>query len=158
MTGTLKRRDDTSPQHWYERGPLGALRHEMDDLFENFFGDVGFPQGRGEMIPSLDISETETAVEVTTDLPGLKPEEIDVSVQDGYLSISGEHSEETTSETGEDKKFHRVERRKGSFSRSVKLPVPVEEDDIEAQLHDGVLTVTLPKSKTARTRKVKIKG
>ena len=127
---------------------------------QSWFGDS---QSLTEITqPRFDISETDTEVEVKTDVPGFKAEEIDIEVRDEVLTIRGEQSEEKKSSdegTSDDKRtYHRVERRTGSFSRSVWLPCPVNTEGIEAELQDGVLTVALPKSKAAKACKVKVKS
>jgi HSP20 family protein len=149
---------ESSMQPWYGRG-LGALREEMNDLFGRFFGEEQtgfFPAARS--LPSVDLSETAGAVEVKMDLPGLKPEEIEIDVRGDLLTVSGERREEQESKAEGDRKYHRVERRYGSFSRSVRLPAPIDENKVNAQYRDGVLSITLPKSEEAKTRKIKVKG
>jgi HSP20 family protein len=157
MAGTLAKKS-TGMFPWLERGPLGALRHEMDDLMERFFGEDrdGFFPTRG--LPSIDVSETDNAVEVKMDLPGVKPDEVNVEVRDNVLTVSGERKEEKESEEGNGRKYHRVERRYGSFSRSVRLPTPIDENKVNAEYRDGVLSITLPKTEEAKTRKIKVKG
>ena len=155
---TLTKREKATPRHWFDRGPLANLREEMDELFENFFGERALPSETHEMIPKLDVSETDDSVEVKTDLPGVKADEIDIQVRDNYLTITGEHSEESESEGGDGRKYHRVERRQGSFFRSVWLPCDVDQDNVEAELKDGVLTVSMAKSEEAKSRKIAVKG
>ena len=156
MTQTMtKRETSATPRRWFEGGPLSTLRDEMDELVSNFFGGV---PSAVIGAPSIDISETEDSVEVTTDLPGYKADQINVEVNDNYLTISGETSEEKNVENGNGRKFHRVERRHGSFSRSVRLPCNVDQDNTDAELKDGVLTVTLRKADDARSKKIAIKG
>jgi HSP20 family protein len=158
MAGKLTRRP-SSLLPWLDRGPLAALRQEMGDTLERFFGndeEPFFPPAR--TLPNLDMSETDAAIEVKLDLPGVKPEEVEVTVNEGVLSISGERKEERESKEGNGRKFHRVERRYGSFARSVWLPCAVDEKKIDARYHDGVLTVTLPKSEKARAQKIKVKS
>ncbi|GAB4136606.1 MAG: Hsp20/alpha crystallin family protein [Planctomycetaceae bacterium] len=159
MTSLLSKRDNASLfRPWWNRGPLATLREEVEELFENAFGSSELmPQG-GRILPSIDVSETNDYVEVRTDLPGFKADEIDIQVGEGGLTISGEHTEEKTSEKDGERKYHRVERRTGSFSRFVHLPCPVKEDGIQAELKDGILTIQLPKSEEAKTRKIPVKG
>jgi HSP20 family protein len=157
MTQTLSKRETQPLRRWFEDSPLGALRREMDEVFENFFGGRTLPTLSTGLVPSVDVSETAETVEVKTDVPGFKPEEINIDVGGNYLTISGEHIEEKKEE-GEGRKYHRVERRSGSFSRSVWLPCGVKEDKIEAKLKDGVLMVTLPKAEEAKRRKITVKG
>jgi HSP20 family protein len=145
------------PRRWFERGPLAGLWEEMDDLFENFIGESGCPATSGQIVPNADVSETDEAIEVKTDLPGIKPNEIDIEVHENILTIRGRHSEKKEEKKGNGRKYHRVERRSGSFSRSVWLPTAVQEDKVRAELHDGVLTITLPKSEEAKPHKIQVK-
>lgn len=125
---------------------------------ENFWDREGEWTESLTVAPRLDMSETDTAVEVQTDLPGIKPEEVTVELQDNCLVITAEHREEAEQKPENGRKFHRIERRQGRFSRSVWLPCPVDEAGIEAKLSDGVLTVTMPKSKQAQRRRIAING
>lgn len=104
------------------------------------------------MIP-LDISEDEKSVIVRATVPGFKKEEIQVEVQDGVLNIHAEH-EEKVEENNE--KYHRRERRFGSFTRQATLPAAVAEGQAKAELKDGVLTLRLPKIPEAQPKKIKI--
>ena len=133
--------------------PLLALREEMDDLMGRFFGgDESWLAGR--ISPSVDLSETDTAVQVAMDLPGVKPHEIDIHLSGNTLNVRGERKEEKE-EKG--KTYHRVERRSGSFARSITLPCAVNEDEVAAEYKEGVLAVTLPKSEEAKSRKIEVK-
>ncbi len=153
----IAKRDPSALRRFPGTYPFGPLRQEMESMFENFFGDAGFLAPASDLVPSLDLSETEDAVTVETDLPGFKADEVDIEVNDNYLTISGKHSEEQKEE-GNGRKYHRVERRTGTFSRSVLLPCPVNQNAVEAELKDGVLTVTLPKAEEARRQKITVKG
>jgi HSP20 family protein len=114
-------------------------------------------QGRegwlGQAVPSMDLAETDTALEVKLDLPGVAVGDIDIQLHGRTLTISGERHQEQE-EKG--KTYHRLERRAGSFSRCFTLPYPVEEDEVAAAFHEGVLTITLPKTEDAKTRKISI--
>ncbi|MBX3444565.1 MAG: Hsp20/alpha crystallin family protein [Planctomyces sp.] len=138
------------------RDPVRALRSEMNELFGRFSDDWGDGGWMTEFrAPSMDLAETDKEIEVKVDVPGLKPEEINVEVQNNVLVISGEHREEKE-EQG--KTFHRIERRSGSLQRSITLPCAVQENKIVAQCRDGVLTITLPKAEEACRRKIPVKG
>jgi HSP20 family protein len=126
----------------------------MEDLVSRFWGDGEEAWPTGRLIPSVDLSETPKALEVRVDLPGVKPKEIDIQVSGNLLTISGEKKEEKE-EKG--KTFHRIERYSGSFSRTMALPCAVNEDEVAAEYHDGVLTITLPKTEEAKTRKITVK-
>jgi HSP20 family protein len=134
------------------REPFEALRDEISGFRSRFFEDEGW---LGDIMkPSVDMAETDGVIEVTMDIPGVDPKEIDIQVSGNMLTISGEKKEEKE-EKG--KTFHRVERRYGSFSRSMTLPCPVNEDKVGAECHEGVLKVTLPKTEESKTRKIKVK-
>ena len=151
MSGQLKTR---SPRGLFS--PLAhGLREEMEELMSRFWGaeDDGWTFGR--LTPSVDITENEGAVEARVDLPGVKADEIDIQLSGNLLTISGERKEEKEEK---DKTYHRIERRTGSFSRCVSLPCAVQEDEVAAEYHDGVLVVTLPKTDEAKSRKIKVKA
>jgi HSP20 family protein len=109
----------------------------------------------GLWTPSVDVSETPKEVIVKAELPGMDPKDIDVSVRGDILTLSGERKQETE-EKGEN--FHRVERSYGSFSRSVKLPAEVDSGKVDATYKDGVLRITMPKTKEAATKKIQVKA
>ncbi|MCA9240075.1 MAG: Hsp20/alpha crystallin family protein [Planctomycetales bacterium] len=139
----------------WNRGPLTFFREEMDDLVNRFLPHDDQANSLFPVTPSLDLSETDTEVQVRMDLPGVKPEDIDIQLNGNQLRVSGERKEEK-----EDKgrTYHRIERRFGAFSRSVTLPCEVEEDEVAAEFHEGALTVTLPKSEQTKSRKIPVKG
>jgi HSP20 family protein len=105
-------------------------------------------------MPEVNVTETEKAVEVTAEIPGMKPEEVKLEMHEGALWIMGEKIEEKE-EKG--KTFHRVERRTGAFRRILPLPAEVEEGKIEAKVTNGILMITLPKAEKAAPRKIEIK-
>lgn len=143
---------------WLEGGPLATMRREMEELMEGLLdGDRALVE-MGTISPRLDLSETDDAIEVTTDLPGIRPEEVQVQLNENYLTISAEHQEEKEEKPGNGRKFHRIERRRGRYSRSIWLPSHVDESAIEAKLTNGVLTVKLPKSKEAQAKKITVSG
>ena len=138
---------------------MGGPRRSMLEEMENWMGNLwsGGQEGwlTGGAVPALDVSETDSAVEAKMDLPGVKPEEVDIQLNGNVLTVSGERKEEQE-EKG--KTYHRVERRVGTFSRTVSLPCPVEESKVTAAYKDGVLVITLPKTDEAKTRKIRIKS
>lgn len=146
-----------SPQRWFNPPPVASLRRELDNLLENFFGATGLAEVVHANTPCLDLSETDTSVEVTTDVPGYSTDEIHVEVGDGCLVISSEHKPADKQEA-EGRQFHRVERRLGAFSRSVTLPCRVKEDQVKAELKEGVLRIVLPKSDEIRRHKVAVQS
>lgn len=134
------------------RHPLEALRQEVDDMLARVWAGGGEMLGR--ISPNLDLSETDVTLDVQMDIPGVKASDIDIKVSGNVLTISGERGERHE-EKG--RTFHRVERRTGSFSRSLSLPCAVREDQVEATYKDGVLSIRLPKTEEAITRKIAVK-
>ena len=141
---------------WTGRLPrtLDEVYREFDDLVTGFFGDQN--GGRGMVAaPRTNIAETEQAFEVTIDLPGIKPEEVNVEICEGQLCVSGEHKEEKEQKG---KTYHRVERHFGQFRRVIPLGAGVESDQVDATYKDGVLKITVPKSKEALSRRIEVKA
>jgi HSP20 family protein len=129
----------------------------MDHLFNRFLeGENG---GESTQIstwsPRLNLSESESSYEVSVDLPGLKPEEVNVELRHGDLWIAGERTGESE-EQG--RTWHRVERFYGQFRRVVRLGDDVDPENVEAEYHDGVLHITVPKTEVARSKKIEIKS
>jgi HSP20 family protein len=106
-------------------------------------------------MPAMEIVENDDAFVVTAEVPGINAKDVDISIDDGVLTLSGEKKEEKE-EGKEGSKFHMWERRYGSFRRSFTLPQAVEADKISAKATDGILTVTLPKTKKAKAQGRKI--
>ena len=106
-------------------------------------------------VPEANVVETDKAVEVTMELPGMKPEEVKVEMTDGRLCVSGEKREEKE-EKG--KTFHRMERRTGAFRRLISLPAVVDDAKAEATFAEGVLKVALPKSLEAAPKAIEVKA
>lgn len=128
------------------------------DLFHWFLEDFDFPDfttDDGGWLPAFDVSETDDEVIVKAELPGMDVKDIDITLTDGLLTIKGERKLEK-----EDKKenYHRIERRFGSFSRSLNLGASVQADSIEAGYKDGILTVTLPKAEENKPKKIEVKN
>jgi HSP20 family protein len=139
------------------RGELGTLRGEMNDLFEDFFGGLERPfAALGQKVwPAIDVAEKDDAIMVRAELPGCKPEDVDISVYGNMLTISGEKKE---SQEEQHDGFYHVESTWGSFRRDIVLPTDVDEQKIEAVCKDGILSVTLPKAEKSKAVKVKVTG
>lgn len=103
--------------------------------------------------PSADISETDTAYLIKAEIPGVKKEDVKVSIQNGMLTIQGERKMEKEEK---DKKFHRIERSYGSFMRSFRVPEDADESAVKAEFKDGVLNVTLAKSAKAKPKAIDV--
>lgn len=137
--------------------PVGWLRSEIDRLFDDF-GRPGqsifnFDTRGGSPVPALELVEDEKAYKLTAELPGLKEDDVEISVGDGVLTISGEKKEESERK---DKGFMLSERRYGSFQRQLALPTDVDPNGIKARFDKGVLTLTLAKDEKVTPRKQKI--
>ena len=135
---------------------LTTLKTEMDRLFDRFW-ERDFPELPalpGEWSPSLDLSETNDALVVKAEIPGIEPKEIQVSLQDQILTIKGEKRQEKEEK---DEHYYRKERAYGAFARSIRLPVPVAGEKVTAEFKNGVLTVTLPKTPAAKGTTIPIK-
>lgn len=154
-TGITKKEPSRLGSFW-SRDPMGSMRDEFDHLMSRL-GDWERGWFGGSASPLIDLSETDSALEARVDLPGMKANEIDIQVTDNVLTISGRRSDEKEEKKGNGKSFHRIERRMGSFSRSVVLPCAVNRDKVDATYKDGVLCITLPKSDEAKSHKVKVK-
>lgn len=143
------------------RGQL-ALRGPRDlfDAFDEFFGSAlgNAPAVMSEgwrNFPSMDLSETDEAILVKAELPGMNAEDVDLSIENGHLVIKGEKKME--SEENQEN-FHRIERSYGSFTRAVRLPSAVNEAEVKADFKRGVLTIRLPKADEARRRRIEIEA
>jgi HSP20 family protein len=135
--------------------PFETLRQEFDDLFGRLATDWDAKRLTSEFKTACDLSETADAYQLRMDVPGIKPDDITVQVTDNTVQISGERKEEKE-EKG--KTYHRLERHSGRFSETLQLPNGVNEEKVQAEFHDGVLTVTLPKTEVRKTRTVKVKA
>jgi HSP20 family protein len=138
--------------------PFQLLRREMEQLFDNVGGTQGEPfAGGGNIVaPRMDISEDEQAFRVSAELPGARPEDVEVIVEDDVLTIRAERTQER--ETNR-RNYHLLERSVGVFQRSLRLPAPVDPGQVQAAFDNGVLTVTIPKdARQARSRRVQVRS
>ncbi|OJW54584.1 MAG: hypothetical protein BGO67_10585 [Alphaproteobacteria bacterium 41-28] len=126
--------------------PFNFLREEIDRLFDK----SNVVQG---IRPELEVVENKEGLIVTAELPGLSQEDIDITLVEGLLTISGEKKSESTKE---DQTYHMTERRYGSFSRSLKLPYQPEQKDVTAFFKNGILTLTIPRPSTVQPNVQKI--
>ena len=134
---------------------MTSLRREMDRLFERFWEDDGenLPAMR-EWVPSLDFSETADAYMIRVEIPGMEPKDVQVTLQDNILTVKGEKKEEFKQN---EERFYRVERSHGMFSRSLRLPAPVDGAKVSAIFKSGLLTVMVPKAPEAKAANIPIK-
>jgi HSP20 family protein len=139
---------------WQNLEQLSGLRAEIDRLFESPLTELArASQLLSGWTPALDVHEEKDDIIVRVELPGMKKEDIELSLHDGSLSISGERKSE---KKFEDAEVYRAERFVGRFQRTVTLPAPVAADRVKAQYKDGVLTVTLPKTEEAKPKQIDV--
>jgi HSP20 family protein len=153
-TRLFKRRNVMSLVRWE---PFGAM-DEMFNRFPSFFGRwprfVADSESKYDWTPSVDISETGDEYLIRAALPAVKKEDVNVTIDDGMLTLSGERYQK---EEEKQEKFHKVETFYGNFSRSFALPDTVDEAAIRAESKDGVLTIHVPKTKVETKRATTIK-
>lgn len=139
---------------WPGFGRLTDLRDEIDRLFEAPLSELAHTsQLLSGWTPALDVYEDKDNVYVRAELPGMKKEDIDLSLHAETLSISGERKSE---ETHKDAEVYRSERFFGRFQRTVSLPTAVDANKVKAQYKDGILTVTLPKAEEAKPKHIDV--
>ncbi len=138
---------------WDPFRELVSLREDMDRLFNAFFGKPLAEESEGVWIPVIDIEEDNENFIVSAELPGLKKEDVKISVRGNLLTISGERKKEIETKN---KTYHRVERMYGKFSRTISLPSDVDVGKIKAVYKDGVLHITLPKPETMKSKEIEV--
>jgi HSP20 family protein len=150
---TRSTRPDVASWPVFDR--LTNLRDELERLFGSPLEQFahGSQLLNGGWGPALDVYEDKDNLTVKAELPGMKREEIEVSLHDGALTISGERKSEKKAEKGE---VYRSERFFGRFQRTVALPSPVAADKVKANYKDGILTVTLPKTEEAKPKQIDV--
>jgi HSP20 family protein len=133
----------------------------MEDMFDRYTKALSSPRWgsqevmtTGDWAPRVDIAETDKEFSIKAEIPEVKKEDVKVTVDNGVLTIRGERKQEKEEK---DKKFHRVERFYGSFMRSFTLPDNVDESEIEASFKDGMLNLTIPKTKATKPKAIDVK-
>ena len=144
---------------WDPFNDMVSLRDAMDQLFENAL--IGFGPSTGMQRPGqgfafpVDVTENEDNYYVKASLPGISPDDVNISVQENVVTIQGETKQE---DENKEQRWHMRERRWGSFSRSFTLPAGVDANNVQAEYENGVLSLTLPKSQEAKPKRISIKG
>ena len=131
----------------------GSYDSQLNRLFSDFFGRTSQEQNLTPWVPAVDILENEHELVVKADLPDIKPEELDIRVENNILTIRGERKFEKKSE---EKNYLRVERSYGSFARSFSLSNTVNTEAIKADYKDGVLALSIPKREEAKPKQIKV--
>jgi HSP20 family protein len=126
---------------------------QLQNRFDRLFDAVG---GRQESwLPAVDVFDTQDAVVLKAELAGMKPDDIQIEVEDNVLTIKGERNFE---EKVDEERYYRVERRFGAFQRSLALPQGVKADQIEAAYDEGILTVTVPKAEQEKPKRIEVQA
>jgi HSP20 family protein len=131
---------------------MKSLRNEIDTLFDRFI-ERPLSTLTGQLVPPLDISETDTEISVKMEIPGIEEENMDVSIVNDVLTVRGEKKREREESS---KIYHVTERTYGTFTRSVTLPVAVRVDMIRASYKKGILEINLPKKELTQAKKIEI--
>ncbi|RMG40965.1 MAG: Hsp20/alpha crystallin family protein [Candidatus Dadabacteria bacterium] len=147
----------------YEQNPIAAFQQEMNRLFNSFFSESlpdifgSFGKGLESFTPKVNVKDTDKAIIVTAEVPGMTEDDVDLRLTDDYLVIRGEKRHEDRQE--EDGAYY-VESSYGAFERVVPLGVQIDHDNVEAEMKKGILKITLPKSMEARkeAKKISIKS
>jgi HSP20 family protein len=130
-----------------------SLQDEMNRVFNRAFGQPAREQGARAWAPALDIAERKDAYLVAVELPGVNPDDIDVTLENNLLTVQGERRQ---AQDSSERRFHRIERAYGTFRRSVSLPSSAQADAIQASYDNGVLQLLVPKAEEAKPRKIAI--
>jgi HSP20 family protein len=143
-----------------DTNPLLSFRRDVIRLFDDFLGGFGFPTLSGfapmtaaTFTPKIDVSETDDELRIVAELPGIDPDEMEITLNDDVLTIRGEKE---TEEEEEDRDYHLVERTRGVFARMLRLPFPPDPGKVKAMFKDGLLTIVLPKPKEVKDKVRKI--
>jgi len=139
----------------WKQQEIDRLRKEMDQLFRRFRKEFGLPRSLIEISESqaIDLSESDKTLTIKTRLPGIRAEDIEISVTENQLTLKG-RTEEDSTEKGHG--FKRVEKRSRTFTKTVSLPCRVLPDDVKATIQNDMLQIELPKCKPKEARRVKI--
>ena len=135
---------------------LASAERDFDRVFSRFFGNTQ-PNQMSGWWPASEVQETQNGYCVTLELPGCTTDQINVSVENGLLTISGERRREVA-ENAQDVTYHLTERPYGQFTRTFVLPSTVDADELSARYEHGILTVQLPKAEQAKPRRIEIQS
>lgn len=140
---------------WKPSGEITSLRREMDNLWNRFFGETVLPRFVSEeWLPSVDISETKDKLLVRAELPGMDAKDINVTISGDILTIKGEKKQK---KEREDEHYYCSESYSGSFQRTIRLPVNIKTDKVDATFEKGILQIALPKTEEAKKKEIEIK-
>ena len=131
--------------------PIFGLRREIDRLFDDTFARDGF-----NWSPAVDIKENESEITLDLELPGLPPEDVELTAENGVLTVRGEKKSQR--KEGEENRYHVVERTYGSFFRTFQLPQGIDEEQIKAEFENGILSIHIPKAALPQPKRIQIGG
>jgi HSP20 family protein len=131
-----------------------TMQKEIDRMFDRFRGGIADPGAATDLWPSVDIVEDEKDFVVNVELPGVRREDVKITVNEGVLTVKGEKKQDR--EIKEDQ-YRRLERAFGAFERSFTLPTSVQSEKIGANFNHGVLTITIPKAEQAKSREIEVR-
>ena len=140
---------------WNPIREMAAMQNALDRMFDEGWRGWQGEDAMGTRSLALDVQEDDNNYVITTALPGVQADNIKINLQNDYLTIEGEIPEQTTEK--QDSRFLMRERSYGRFSRTIRLPQPVNRDRVEATYEDGILRLTLPKSEEAQPRQITVK-
>jgi len=135
---------------------VGWLDNDLDNMFEGFFSPArAFEEsGSHDLVPAVDVSESENDYVVRAEIPGVRKEDVNVTVENGVLTISAESKSETEEKEGE--RVIRQERRYGKYMRSLRLGADIDDSNVKAVHKDGLLLVTLPKAEQVKPKRIDV--
>lgn len=145
----------TEPATRRSLNPFSVLQQEIDRLFDGFTRNLPALSAGPLNLPSMDVGETDTTIEISAELPGLEQKDVELNLSDNILTIRGEKTNEREEKY---KDYHLVERSFGSFARSVELPAGVKPEDISAEIAKGVLRVTVRKPAPKQAKQIEVKS
>ena len=135
---------------------LSLLRREMDRLFNDFLPNASSEDGASPVwMPRADLAETDDAYVLSLDLPGIPADDVEVTMEDDTLTISGERKAPHDQDEG---RYHRMERSYGRFLRSFRFAAPVDAEHVEATAEDGVLTIRVAKAEASKPRRITVRA
>ncbi|MEK6550333.1 MAG: Hsp20/alpha crystallin family protein [Pseudomonadota bacterium] len=144
----LIRREDSPLGHF------GFWNNDFDRLFEGFLAPTQLVEEAGNLVPAMDVAETEHGYVIKAEMPGVRKEDINITLENGVLSIAGESREEK--EEKDNGRVIRQERRYGKYVRSLRLGTEVDDKQIKAAYKDGILEITVPKAEAVKPKKIAV--
>jgi HSP20 family protein len=142
---------------WEPFRDLASVQVELNRLFDRTFAGAPSvrPSAGSTWIPSMDVVEAQDRIVATLELPGIAPDQVEISIEDSTLTVSGTREQ---ADEVEGERYHRVERRYGAFRRSIALPESADADRVEARFDKGVLAIEVPKVEPTQPKKIEIKA